>query len=96
MEDPKSMKFNVVAWAPFFDRGKFMYWTVVGRGGTNIGKDGKPRTKFHNSGHASGGSIHTHLLPEGETPTDAPDDEDEQPNRPAKRGQQAVNEDEDF
>lgn len=95
MEDQKPLKFSVVAWAPFWDRGKFMYWVQVGRGETIIGKNGKPRTRFHNSSHASGGSVWTHLLPEGETPQGAPDDDEEQPNRPAKRGQERQTGDEE-
>jgi hypothetical protein len=83
MEDPKPPKFAVVAWAPFFDRGKFMHWVTVGRGETVIGKNGKPRTKFYCHSHASGGSIWTRLLPEGETPEGEPDDEQQQPRRPA-------------
>jgi hypothetical protein len=94
MEDPKPRKIPVIAWAPYFNRGKFMYWKNVGRGTTTIGKDGMPRTKFDNDAHAVGGSSHIRVLPEGETPEDAPGD-DEQPNRPAKRGQEQPAEDEE-
>jgi hypothetical protein len=81
MEDPKPRKIPVTAWAPYFDRGKFMYWKNVGRGTSTIGKDGLPRTKFDNDAHACGGSNHVRVLPEGETPEDQPDDEQEQPKR---------------
>jgi hypothetical protein len=82
MENPKPLKFPVVAWTPFFDRGKFMYWVMTGRGETIIGKDGKPRTKFYHHSHATGGSIWTRVLPEGETPEGLPGDVQE-PSRPA-------------
>jgi hypothetical protein len=84
METPKPLKFPVVVWTPFFDRGKFMYWVRVGRGATIIGKDGKPRTEFYNDCHANGGSIWTRVLPEGETPEDLPDDAQEQPSAPTR------------
>jgi hypothetical protein len=95
MQDPKPLRFPVVAWSPFFDRGKFMYWVQVGRGVTTIDKTGRPRTKFHNSSHVSGGSIWTHLLPEGETPESLPDNAQEHPNRPTQTRENASPADEE-
>jgi len=81
MEQAKPRKIAVVAWSPFFDRGRFRYWKDVGRGFVTIGKDGMPRTEFYNDAHATGGSIWTRVLPEGETPQGQPADEEEQPKR---------------
>jgi len=82
MDQMKPRKFPVVVWTPFFDRGKFRYWKNVGRGACIIGKDGFPRTEFYNDAHATGGSIWTRVLPEGETPEGQPGDNEEQPQRP--------------
>jgi hypothetical protein len=87
MEDPKPLKFPVVAWSPFFERAKFRYWKAVGRGTTTIREDGMPQTDFYNDAHVSGGSIWTRILPEGETPKDQPEDAPDQPKRPAQSGQ---------
>ena len=90
MADQTPRKLRVVAWTPFFDRGKFQYWKDVGRGTAIIGKDGLPRTDFYNDAHATGGSIWTRVLPEGEKPEGPPDNEaEDQPQRP---GQQATDE----
>lgn len=85
MNDPKPAKFSVVVWQPFFDRGRFRYWKDVGRGVTIIDKDGKPQTDFYYDAHATGGSIWTRVLPEGQTPQGPPDAdaEAEHPHRPA-------------
>jgi hypothetical protein len=80
MDEPQPRKIRVIAWAPYFNRGKFMYWKNVGGGTTTIGKDGIPRTTFDHDAHAVGGSNHVRLLPEGETPEGPPDDE--KPSRP--------------
>lgn len=82
-----------MVWAPFFERGKFRYWKQVGRSRDIIGKDGKPRPEFFYDAHVSGGSIWGRILPVGEKPEGAPDDAEEQPNRPAKRGQERQTDD---
>ena len=38
METPKPRKIPVVAWSPFFDRGRFRYWKDVGRGFVSIAR----------------------------------------------------------
>lgn len=84
MAEATPTKIRVIAWAPFFERAKFRYWKAVGKGTATIGKDGMPRTEFYNDSHASGGSIWTRLLPEGETPDDLPGEAQEQPKRPPR------------
>jgi hypothetical protein len=94
-DDPLFKLYPDIVWQPFFERGKFRYWKDVGRARTRIGSDGKPRTEFYHDAHVSGGSIWGRVLPEGETPEDQPDEAEQQPKRPAQRGQQAADEDED-
>jgi hypothetical protein len=84
-DDPLFALYPDIVWAPFFERGKFRYWKTVGRAKITIGKDGKQRTEFYKDAHVSGGSIWCRILPEGETPGDAPDEAQEQPKRPAQR-----------
>jgi hypothetical protein len=92
MTEPTPTEVRVIAWSPFFERAKFRYWKNVGLGTITIGKDGKPRAEFYHDAHASGGSIWTRLLPEGETPEDQPGEAQEQPKRPSS----ASDEDEDL
>jgi hypothetical protein len=81
-ESPLKQLYPYIAWAPFFERGKFQYWAPVGRGRTKIGKDGHPRTELYGHAHISGGSIWLRLLPPGEEPDAPPDQEPEdQPQR---------------
>ena len=93
-EHPLFKLYPDIAWAPFFERGKFMYWHPVGRGRTKIGKDGRPRTEFYAHAHISGGSIWVRVLPPGEEPDGMPDAEPE-PKRPAQSLSPENSEDED-
>lgn len=81
MADPPQNVTEVIAWAPFYDRGKFQYWVDTGRGTITIGSDGKPRVQFYNDRHAHGGSKWTHLLPVGEQPTEPVEEKPPEPKR---------------
>lgn len=85
-----------IVWAPFFERAKFRYWKPVGRARIIIGKDGAPRPEFYFDAHVSGGSIWGRILPEGETPEDQPGEPQDQPKRPAQRGQHVADEEDDY
>ena len=91
-EPPLKQLYPYIAWAPFFERGKFQYWGQVGRGRVKIGKDGHPRTELYSHAHISGGSIWLRLLPPGEEPDDAPADEP-QDQRPGARQTEVSDED---
>ncbi len=81
--NPQPRKIPVVAWEPFFERGKFRYWKDVGRGIATIDAEGLPYTEFYNDAHATGGSIWRRVYPEGKTP-EGPPDEQQTPQRPEK------------
>ena len=95
-DDALSKLYPDVVWAPFFDRGKFMYWKTVGRAKFTISKDGKPRMEFYKDSHVGGGSIWCRILPEGETPKDVPGEGQDQPKRPTPRSSDADPEEEDL
>jgi len=76
-DPPLKQLYPYIAWAPFFERGKFQYWAQVGRGRVKTGKDGHPRIEIFSHAHISGGSIWLRLLPPGEEPDDVPADEPE-------------------
>lgn len=88
----KLMIHTHIAWAPFYERGKFLYWVECGRGTIKLRGDGTAAAMLYNDRHASGGSIWTHLLPIGETPDDPKPEAEEEA---AKRPGQSANNDED-